>query len=237
MAIHPPSPLLSVSPVQLIEIKARGRFGAVWKGQLKTETVAVKIFPLQVTINNTPITFHVKIVNVLFYIFRTSNRGLPNKRSLNYLNWITIIFSNSWVLKRGVTAFKRNFGSLLPSTRKVLCATISRYYSSSYFFFNGSTSLTFSLLFCAGKYIVVAGIDPYCRGHGSWIDSPPRRSAGNERRPLQTRRRPSWFQVQERSAQIGSDSLHCRLWFGSHFLPREAHRRHSRTGKLSNEIW
>jgi len=95
MAIHPPSPLLSVSPVQLIEIKARGRFGAVWKGQLKTETVAVKIFPLQVTINNTPVTFHVKIVNVLFYIFRTSNRGLPSKRSLNYLNWITIIFSNS----------------------------------------------------------------------------------------------------------------------------------------------
>ena len=46
--IHPPSPTLNVSPVQLIEIKARGRFGAVWKGQLKTETVAVKIFPLQV---------------------------------------------------------------------------------------------------------------------------------------------------------------------------------------------
>lgn len=34
--------------MQLIEIKARGRFGAVWKGQLKTDTVAVKIFPLQV---------------------------------------------------------------------------------------------------------------------------------------------------------------------------------------------
>ena len=46
-AIHPPSPTLTTSPVQLIEIKARGRFGAVWKGQLKTETVAVKIFPLQ----------------------------------------------------------------------------------------------------------------------------------------------------------------------------------------------
>lgn len=48
MAMHPPSPNLTMSPVQLIEIKARGRFGAVWKGQLKTETVAVKIFPLQV---------------------------------------------------------------------------------------------------------------------------------------------------------------------------------------------
>lgn len=47
LTIQPPSPTLTVSPVQLIEIKARGRFGAVWKGQLKTETVAVKIFPLQ----------------------------------------------------------------------------------------------------------------------------------------------------------------------------------------------
>ncbi|XP_046647410.1 uncharacterized protein LOC124337409 [Daphnia pulicaria] len=46
-AIHPPSPTLTVSPVQLLEIKARGRFSAVWKSQLKTETVAVKIFPLQ----------------------------------------------------------------------------------------------------------------------------------------------------------------------------------------------
>jgi hypothetical protein len=51
MAIHPPSPTLTTSPVQLIEIKARGRFGAVWKGQLKTETVAVKIFPLQVNLS------------------------------------------------------------------------------------------------------------------------------------------------------------------------------------------
>ena len=34
-------------PVQLLEIKARGRFGAVWKGQLGGEHVAVKIFPLQ----------------------------------------------------------------------------------------------------------------------------------------------------------------------------------------------
>lgn len=34
-------------PVQLLEIKARGRFGAVWKGHLGGEQVAVKIFPLQ----------------------------------------------------------------------------------------------------------------------------------------------------------------------------------------------
>ncbi len=33
--------------IQLIEIKARGRFGAVWKGKFGFDMVAVKIFPLQ----------------------------------------------------------------------------------------------------------------------------------------------------------------------------------------------
>ena len=40
-------------PIRLLEIKARGRFGAVWRGELKypeqpPKIVAVKIFPLQV---------------------------------------------------------------------------------------------------------------------------------------------------------------------------------------------
>jgi hypothetical protein len=35
--------------IELLEIKARGRFGAVWKGRYKNEMVAVKIFPLQVS--------------------------------------------------------------------------------------------------------------------------------------------------------------------------------------------
>lgn len=34
-------------PIQLLEMKARGRFGAVWRAQLKPDEVAVKIFPLQ----------------------------------------------------------------------------------------------------------------------------------------------------------------------------------------------
>uniref|UniRef100_A0A8C4S993 Serine/threonine-protein kinase receptor n=1 Tax=Erpetoichthys calabaricus TaxID=27687 RepID=A0A8C4S993_ERPCA len=43
----PPSPLIGLKPLQLLEIKARGRFGCVWKAQLMNEYVAVKIFPIQ----------------------------------------------------------------------------------------------------------------------------------------------------------------------------------------------
>ncbi|XP_069588990.1 activin receptor type-2A isoform X2 [Ranitomeya imitator] len=43
----PPSPLLGLKPLQLLEVKARGRFGCVWKAQLLNELVAVKIFPIQ----------------------------------------------------------------------------------------------------------------------------------------------------------------------------------------------
>ncbi|AWP13720.1 Serine/threonine-protein kinase receptor [Scophthalmus maximus] len=42
----PPSPVLGHKPLQLVEIKARGRFGCVWKAQLLSEHVAVKIFPI-----------------------------------------------------------------------------------------------------------------------------------------------------------------------------------------------
>ncbi|XP_011704500.1 PREDICTED: activin receptor type-2A isoform X2 [Wasmannia auropunctata] len=42
-----PSPNLGLRPIQLLEIKARGRFGAVWKAQFKNEIVAVKVFPIQ----------------------------------------------------------------------------------------------------------------------------------------------------------------------------------------------
>ncbi|KAM8722119.1 activin receptor type-2A isoform 1-T1 [Acanthopagrus schlegelii] len=43
----PPSPLMGHKPLQLIEVKARGRFGCVWKAQLLNDYVAVKIFPIQ----------------------------------------------------------------------------------------------------------------------------------------------------------------------------------------------
>ncbi|BES95189.1 Activin receptor [Nesidiocoris tenuis] len=43
----PPSPNVGLRPIQLLEVKAKGRFGAVWKATLKNETVAVKIFPIQ----------------------------------------------------------------------------------------------------------------------------------------------------------------------------------------------
>lgn len=38
---------LDLRPIQLLEIKARGRFGTVWKGLMKNEELAVKIFPCQ----------------------------------------------------------------------------------------------------------------------------------------------------------------------------------------------
>lgn len=50
----PPSPLVGLKPLQLLEIKARGRFGCVWKAQLMNDFVAVKIFPLQVSFGGYP---------------------------------------------------------------------------------------------------------------------------------------------------------------------------------------
>ncbi|KAF2901915.1 hypothetical protein ILUMI_04271 [Ignelater luminosus] len=45
--IPPPSPYLDLRPIQLLEVKARGRFGAVWKALHKTDEIAVKVFPVQ----------------------------------------------------------------------------------------------------------------------------------------------------------------------------------------------
>lgn len=43
-----PSPLVPPRSLQLIEVKAQGRFGAVWKARYGSQYVAVKIFPPQV---------------------------------------------------------------------------------------------------------------------------------------------------------------------------------------------
>lgn len=40
--------MIGLRPIQLLEIKAQGRHGAIWKAQFKSETVAIKIFSIQV---------------------------------------------------------------------------------------------------------------------------------------------------------------------------------------------
>lgn len=41
------SPLLTKRPIELLELKASGRFGDVWQGKLHNQDVAVKIFNMQ----------------------------------------------------------------------------------------------------------------------------------------------------------------------------------------------
>lgn len=41
-----PSPHVTEWPVELIEIKARGRFGCIWRSRLNGAEVAVKVFPM-----------------------------------------------------------------------------------------------------------------------------------------------------------------------------------------------
>nr|XP_020481142.1 activin receptor type-2B-like [Monopterus albus] len=46
--IPPPAALpLGLKPLQLLEVKARGCFGCIWKAQILNDYVAVKIFPIQ----------------------------------------------------------------------------------------------------------------------------------------------------------------------------------------------
>lgn len=74
-------------PIVLLEPKARGRFGSVWRAQLKQETeVAVKVFPLKdkeswvteqniFNVNQNSIkanfSFHISI-STEFYFFKIS---------------------------------------------------------------------------------------------------------------------------------------------------------------------
>lgn len=56
--LPPPSSLLGLLPIQLIEVKAQGRFGAVWKAVVNNEPIAVKIFPPQVIFWANVIDYH-----------------------------------------------------------------------------------------------------------------------------------------------------------------------------------
>uniref|UniRef100_UPI0035902707 activin receptor type-2A n=1 Tax=Myxine glutinosa TaxID=7769 RepID=UPI0035902707 len=42
----PASPLLGLKPLQLLELRAHGHYGTVWKAQMLNQLVAVKVFPL-----------------------------------------------------------------------------------------------------------------------------------------------------------------------------------------------
>lgn len=46
-AIDANTTLMEHRPINLLELKARGRFGAVWRGELSPGEVAVKVFPLK----------------------------------------------------------------------------------------------------------------------------------------------------------------------------------------------
>uniref|UniRef100_A0A9J7X2Y5 Serine/threonine-protein kinase receptor n=1 Tax=Cyprinus carpio carpio TaxID=630221 RepID=A0A9J7X2Y5_CYPCA len=71
----PPSPILVQKPLQLLEIKARGRFGCVWKAQLLSDYVAVKIFPIQGSLTDY-LKANVVTWNELCHIAQTMARGL-----------------------------------------------------------------------------------------------------------------------------------------------------------------
>ncbi|ESO90171.1 hypothetical protein LOTGIDRAFT_123928 [Lottia gigantea] len=82
----------ALRPLQLIELRARGRFGAVWKAQLLSEFVAVKIFPLQdklswVSEHDIYVLPQMKHENILKYI-AVEKRG----ESLNTELWLITEF-------------------------------------------------------------------------------------------------------------------------------------------------
>ncbi|XP_050404913.1 activin receptor type-2B [Patella vulgata] len=65
----------ALRPLQLLELRARGRFGAVWKAQLISDFVAVKIFPLQ---------------DKLSWVSEHDIYVLPQMKHENILNFIAV---------------------------------------------------------------------------------------------------------------------------------------------------
>ncbi|KAM9839740.1 activin receptor type-2B-like [Aulostomus maculatus] len=86
LAPPPAHPLPGLKPLQLLEVKARGRFGCVWKAQMLNDFVAVKIFPVQnkeswqneADVFNTP---GMKHANILRFI-AAERRGSPLEAEL-----------------------------------------------------------------------------------------------------------------------------------------------------------
>ena len=88
-------------------------------------------------------------------------------------------------------------------------------------------------IFPSVQHCIMAGTVSHCGVHGSGIDTPARRATSLQRRQLQTSRGSPRFQIQERSAQIGLDSLY--RWFrtSTYFLSWTSRWRYSRTGNLT----
>lgn len=88
----PSSPFLDTRPIQLIEVKARGRFGDVWRALFKEEEVAVKVFPVQVRyfesvyslIQSVPLKPH-KSIYVKLYIGKLMSTWLYIVTFLDYV--------------------------------------------------------------------------------------------------------------------------------------------------------
>ncbi|OWK52166.1 Activin receptor type-2A [Lonchura striata] len=116
----PPSPLMGLKPLQLLEIKARGRFGCVWKAQLLNEYVAVKIFPIQGSLTDF-LKANVVSWNELCHIAQTMARGLAylhedipglkdgHKPAISHRD----IKSKNVLLKNNLTACIADFGLAL----------------------------------------------------------------------------------------------------------------------------
>uniref|UniRef100_U3IXR1 Serine/threonine-protein kinase receptor n=1 Tax=Anas platyrhynchos platyrhynchos TaxID=8840 RepID=U3IXR1_ANAPP len=114
----PPSPLVGLKPLQLLEIKARGRFGCVWKAQLMNDYVAVKIFPIQDKqswqsereIFNTPGMKHENLLQFIAAEKRGTNLETELWLITAFHDKVTDFKSKNVLLKNDLTAVLADFG-------------------------------------------------------------------------------------------------------------------------------